>query len=151
MGDGPADVSISRVGPDAVRPLRLAVLRAGMALADTLFEGDDHPQVAHVAASAGGEIVSVGTVFPDPMPWDSDRSGSWRIRGMATDGGWRGQGLGGRVLDALLAHAVGGGGSVIWCHARQGAWDFYARAGFTPHGDVFDDGLAVHRSMWRDL
>ncbi len=139
------------MAPERVRPLRLAVLRPGHPPDSGVFEGDDHPRVAHVAATVDGEVVSVGTVFPDPMPWDEARRDGWRIRGMATADRWRGQGIGAQVLDALVAHAVAGDGTHIWCHAREGAWGFYARAGFEFHGEAFDDGLAVHRSMWRDL
>ena len=70
---------------------------------------------------------------------------------MATKEGFRGQELGRHVLDALVAHAVGHGGTFIWCHARIGALDFYQHAGFVTIGDVFDDGVALHQSMWRAL
>jgi GNAT superfamily N-acetyltransferase len=143
---------IAHVDAETVRPLRLSMLRHGRPANDAVFEGDDHPRIAHVAAfDADGEVVAVGTVFPEAAPWAPDETGAWRIRGMATAEGWRSHGIGGRVLDALLAHAREGGGTVIWCHAREGAWAFYERAGFAALGESFDDGLAVHRSMWRSL
>jgi GNAT superfamily N-acetyltransferase len=153
VDDRRAEVRIEQVPAERVRPLRLLVLRTGREPGSTIFEGDDHPDVAHVAAvdTASGDVVAVGTVFPDPVPWDPGRAGAWRIRGMATAEGRRGRGIGARVLEALLAHARAGGGAVIWCHAREGAWEFYERAGFAAHGEAFDDGLAVHRSMWREL
>jgi GNAT superfamily N-acetyltransferase len=155
VDDRRADVVIEQVPAERVRPLRLEVLRPGRDPDSTVFEGDDHPAVAHVAAvdpgAPGDGVVAVGTVFPDPVPWDPGRAGAWRIRGMATAEDRRGRGAGGRVLEALLAHAVAGGGTVVWCHAREGAWEFYERAGFVAHGAAFHDGLAVHRSMWRDL
>jgi len=70
---------------------------------------------------------------------------------MATKDEMRGRGLGTLVLDALIEHARASGGEIIWCHARIGALDFYRRAGFVTIGDAFDDGLALHNSMWRDL
>lgn len=152
MGGDPGAVRVEQVDAVTVRPLRRAVLRQGRPAADAVFVGDDHPLVAHVAACDGaGEVVAVGTVFPDPMPWAPDEPDAWRIRGMATAEGWRGRGVGAQVLDALLAHAAEGGGVTVWCHARQGAWPFYERAGFAARGEPFDDGLAVHRSMWRAL
>jgi GNAT superfamily N-acetyltransferase len=125
-----------------------------------VFEGDDHPLVAHAAAvvadgstddRSAGTVVSVGTIFPEPPPWALERIGAWRIRGMATAEGVRGQGVGGQVLARLLAHAREHGGSLVWCHARAGGYDFYGRAGFVGIGEEFDDGFAIHRSMYLEM
>jgi GNAT superfamily N-acetyltransferase len=139
-----------------VRPLRHEVLRIGLPESSTHYPGDDAARAAHFALrlledDSPGEIVSVGTVLPDSPPWEPDRADSWRIRGMATRERVRGRGLGRRVLDALIGHAADHGGTLIWCHARIGALEFYRRAGFEPIGDEFDDGVAIHRSMWRAL
>ena len=139
-----------------IRPLRHEVLRPGLPEGSTRFRGDDHPLALHVAVRAvtagrTDDVLSVGTVFPDPPPWEPGRTDAWRIRGMATKGDFRGQGFGRSVLDALLAHAVDHGGTFVWCHARLGALDFYRHTGFVTIGDVFDDGVAIHQSMWRTL
>ena len=135
-------------------PLRGRVLRPGSPAAATVFLGDDHPQVVHLAARVGGPdgpIIAVGTIFPDGAPWAAGRPDSWRIRGMATDPAWRGRGAGRLVLDGLLDSARAGAGTLVWCHARVGAWGFYRRAGFTAVGAVFHDGIADHQSMVRPL
>jgi GNAT superfamily N-acetyltransferase len=147
-------VMIESVGAGVVRPLRGAVLRPGLAAEATHFRGDDHRLAAHLVARLSthdgtGEVVAVGTVFPDPPPCEPGRANAWRIRGMATEERFRGQGLGRRLLDALVAHAVDHDGTFIWCHARTGALDFYRHAGFATIGEPFDDGVAVHQSMWR--
>jgi ribosomal protein S18 acetylase RimI-like enzyme len=119
------------------------------------FRGDDDPLALHVAVrlhdTGSSLVVAVGTVVPDPLPWAPDRGPSWRIRGMATKYGFRGDGHGRRVLDALIAHASDHGGRYLWCHARIDALDFYRRAGLVTIGDRFDDGVAVHHSMWSEL
>lgn len=124
-----------------------------MPAASARFPGDDHPLAAHVAALDGPDrtVVAVGSVYPDPPPWAPGDAGAWRIRGMATREGWRHRGLGAEVLAALLAHAGRHGGTMVWCHARVGARPFYRRHGFVALGDPFDDGVAVHQSMWRAL
>jgi GNAT superfamily N-acetyltransferase len=147
---------IEHVEAVAIRPLRHEVLRSDLPAVTTEFRGDDHPLVAHIAVRDAdgdppGEIVSVGTVFLEPPPWEPDRRDAWRIRGMATREGLRGLGLGRGVLDVLVEHASTHGGSFVWCHARIGALDFYRRSGFVPIGDVFDNGVVVHQSMWRAL
>ena len=143
--DGPEEVA-----PALVRPLRAEVLRPGLPETSTHFRGDDLPLACHLAAfGTGREVVAVGTIFPDPPPWDVDRPDAWRIRGMATTERCRGRGLGRGVLDGLVAHAVEHGATLVWCHARVGALAFYRRAGFDTVGDPFDDGIALHQSMQR--
>jgi GNAT superfamily N-acetyltransferase len=146
-------VLLERVPVEVVRPLRLDVLRAGMPPEAAVFEGDDHPEAAHfdIRRRDTGDVLSVGTIYPDPPPWDPDRDGAWRIRGMATKDGERGNGYGRDVLDALVHHALERGGTLAWCNARIGATEFYRRAGFVTTGEVFDDGVAVHQAMWRPL
>lgn len=145
-------LTVEHVTAADVRPLRTEVLRAGQPPSSTCFDGDDHPLAAHVAARSDVTgIVSVGSVYPDPAPWEPDRQGAWRIRGMATSEPARGKGLGRRVLDALMEHAMAHDGDLIWCNARTGALDFYRKAGFETVGEEFDDGIALHQSMRRAL
>jgi GNAT superfamily N-acetyltransferase len=156
MGQSNDPVTLEAVSVGVIRPLRHEVLRGGHPEDSVRFRGDDHPLVLHVAArlvtnDRDGEVVAIGTVFPDAPPWEPARVHGWRIRGMATREEYRGHGLGRRVLDALVAHATDHGGSLLWCHARIGALDFYRRDGFVTIGERFDDGVAIHQSVWRTL
>ncbi len=154
--------SIERVDASLTRPLRQEVLRRGYPASSTTYPGDDDTRTAHFCLRllAAGKapskncadgIVAVGTVLADAPPWDPERPEAWRIRGMATHPDFRGHGYGSIVLEALIDHARSSGGHVIWCHARVDALGLYRRAGFEPIGDVFDDGFAIHQSMWRSL
>jgi L-Ala-D/L-Glu epimerase len=160
------DFRLERVDPERTRQLRHDVLRSGMPYETTHFDDDTDPLAAHFALLLPRShrevdvsedsvleelVVAVGTVIPGPPPWDEDAAGSWRIRGMATKEELRGLGLGRRVLDALVDHAASHHGTMIWCNARIGALDFYRQAGFVAVGDLFDDGIAVHQSMWRRI
>ena len=140
----PVDVSV-------VRPLRTAVLRPGRSAEASVLPGDDHPLALHVAVVDDGEVVSVGSVFPDVAPFLPDRMDAWRVRGMATRDGLRGRGLGHLVLSALIDHATANGGQLIWCQARIGAPRFYARSGFVTDGQPFVYEDIEHIHMWRDL
>ena len=71
---------------------------------------------------------------------------------MATDDGRRGQGIGTRVLAALVDHCRAAGGGELWCNARTGARTFYARAGFTEVGEEWvDPEIGPHVRMRRPL
>jgi predicted GNAT family N-acyltransferase len=112
---------------------------------------DDHPLAHHVATYLDGEVVSVGSVLPDPPPWSPGRSDAWRVRGMATRAAHWGRRYGQMVLSDLIAHAQGHGGSLVWCNARVAAFSFYERAGFAARGEIFDAEGVEHIAMWRTL
>ena len=73
------------------------------------YPGDDDPaQRARAPIRLGpDEVVAVGSVLPDPPPWEPHRPDGWRIRGMATRRR-RAEAaeLGALVLDALLEHVA---------------------------------------------
>jgi GNAT superfamily N-acetyltransferase len=146
-------VHIERVPPAVTQPLRRRVLRPGVPPERARLAADAHPEAAAFAATTpAGRVVGTAIVHPEPCPWLSRRTRAWRIRGMATDEAHRGQGIGRRVLDAVLAHVGAHGGDLVWCHARVPARGLYERAGFAAHGRAWDDPeLGPHIAMWRDL
>jgi predicted GNAT family N-acyltransferase len=144
------------VGPVTARdtwPLRRRVLRPHQQGDAVALAGDEHPRAVHLGArDASGELVGIATVAPQAPPWDPGRSGAWRLRGMATDEGRRGEGIGAAVLREALRHVRAEGGSLVWCNARTGALRFYAREGFTPAGERYvDPELGPHVPMQLDL
>jgi len=144
--------AVELVGPDVVRPLRHAVLRPGGPADQARYPGDDDPRSAHAAVrDRAGTVTAVGTVLPEAPAWAPDRA-AWRIRGMAVAPDRRGQGLGTRVLAALVAHAAGHGGGLVWCNARVRARRLYERGGFEGEGPVFElPGIGPHLTMTRVL
>ena len=98
------------------------------------------------------DVVAVGTVMPEPPPWEPGRLDAWRVRGMATHPLARGRGHGTRVLAALVDHAWRHGGRFLWCNARVPARGLYERAGLVGRGEVFELPLiGPHIVMWRVL
>lgn len=99
------------------------------------------PLSVHVLArAADGTAVGTARLTPDR-----------RIGRMAVLGGWRGRGIGERMLEALVAHARGQGWPEVTLHAQLHALPFYARAGFVPAGPVFAEAGIAHRLMTRRL
>jgi GNAT superfamily N-acetyltransferase len=140
-------------------PLRQEVLRPGRAVRDCLFPGEDDPRASHGAAlqrgaGSGGEftVVAVGVVLPEAPAWEPEAEDGWRIRGMATRPGSRGQGIGSWVLDFLVGRVAGAGGGLLWCQARTPALHLYERADFVARGDVFElPEIGPHQVMWRTV
>lgn len=161
MTSSGADLSVRRCGPLEVRPLRQAVLRPHQDLDEVGFAGDDRPDAAHFCAEDGlGEVIGVASVWEEPPPWprpvplEPPPSGglerSWRLRGMATAPGWRGQGVGSALLVAVVAHSAANGGGLLWCNARLGAVGFYERHGLRAIGEQWEEPvIGPHVAMWR--
>lgn len=132
---GAIPLAASATGPlpvpvEVVRPLRRAILRPHQPPEACHYPADDGAGTLHLAVWRGGRVVAVGSMF--------EEDGAWRLRGMATEPAFRGQGLGGAVVEAFAAEVARRGGGRLWCNARVDAALFYRRHGFTDEGEVFD-------------
>ena len=66
-------------------------------------------------------------------------------------GEWRGQGVGGALLAAMLGAARERGFETVLLNAQVQALGFYRRHGFEVQGEVFLDAGIPHRAMRLDL
>jgi len=134
-----------------VRPLQLAVLRPGQ----TMTPGDlvDEPGAFYVAAYEPlGSVLGVASFLPEPHPDRADELDGWRLRGMASDPGHRGEGYGEAALRRGMVEAAHRGGRSLWCNARTVAVGFYDRLGFVREGAEFVTGTGIpHYRMQRPL
>ncbi len=74
-----------------------------------------------------------------------------RIGRMAVKKQMRGSDLGRRVLQGLIDAAKDRGDHQVILHAQCSAEGFYLRAGFTPHGAVFEEAGMAHIEMQLSL
>lgn len=134
-------IAVQHATADEVRPLRHAVLRAGLPSESARFDGDDESATFHLAAQDGGAIVGVVSLMARPMSdaANDDPAGpAMQLRGMAVADTHRGTGVGAVLLREACRIARERGVRVIWCNARTPAAGFYLRFGFRQHGDAFD-------------
>ncbi len=136
-----SDVVVEQVVAPVTWALRQRALRPHQSIGETALPGDEDREAGHFAAyDWAGRVVGTASVRPEAPPWDDASDGRpWRLRGMATDEQWRGRGVGALVLARVVEHVARGGGGLLWCNARVPALGFYARAGFVPHGEGWDD------------
>lgn len=172
-------VVVERVPLAETLHLRWRVLRPHQRFEDVTLQGDQDPDTAFYVArdTASRDVLATASVQREAPPWTpharhgrdhagpdsplevpavarlaagSEAANAWRLRAMATADGFRGQGLGRLVLDAIVDHVDAVGGGLLWCGARLRAVPFYERAGFTMLGDFYEEpDIGTHVLMWR--
>ncbi len=99
------------------------------------------PQCVHALAfSPEGMPVATGRLLPDA-----------HIGRMAVLKNWRGQGIGGAILERLVAAARARGEREVALSAQTHALDFYRRHEFREEGETYLDAGIPHRMMRRML
>ncbi len=122
---------------DALRSVRETVFVQEQRVPRELELDALDPQCTHVLAEdANGHPIGAGRLTPDR-----------RIGRMAVLPAWRGHGIGGAMLDALLQHAHDNGWQEVTLHAQVDAIAFYRRHGFIAYGERFQEAGIKHQSM----
>ncbi len=146
-----APVHLRRILADEAFPLRFGTLRRALPPAGSRYPQDDDPLTIHLGVFLEGRLVCVGSFLPDAQEGD-DIEGAFRLRGMVTLPDYRGQGLGGTLLDRGVALVARQGGREVWCNGRTDAMDFYRRHGFEPVGEEFETpGTGPHYRFVRTI
>lgn len=105
------------------------------------LEWDEKDVVSvHAVAYTEGKPVATGRLLPDG-----------HIGRMAVRKAYRGSGIGGRILEALIREAAGRGDGVVMLNAQIHAEAFYARYGFVREGEEFMEAGIPHIAMRRSL
>lgn len=60
---------------------------------------------------------------------------------------YRNEGIGGKLLNAIVTRALKLGYENIFLHSQVSALDFYLNHGFQPFGDTFEEADIVHQAM----
>ncbi|HEU4622603.1 MAG TPA: GNAT family N-acetyltransferase [Burkholderiaceae bacterium] len=123
------------------RPIRLDVfVREQHVPVELEWDGIDEQCTHAIAYDAHGQPVGTGRLVPDG-----------HIGRMAVLKNARGQGHGGRILEALVALARSRGHREVVLSAQTHARDFYERHGFVARGDEYLDADIAHIEMRRLL
>ena len=108
------------------------------------WDAADADAVHAVATNRFGAALATGRLL-------THAPGVARIGRMAVVQAVRGTGIGGQVLDGLLQAARARGDREALLHAQMSAVPFYLRAGFTTHGEAFDEAGIGHIEMIKAL
>lgn len=129
------EITCRRATVEEILPLRHRILRPGLPFEAARFDGDLDAATRHYAAAAGGEPVACLSFMPST--WQGRPA--WQLRGMATDAGLQGGGVGRRLLETAVADARRAAPDrTFWCHARLTAVGFYEKLGWKVVSEPFD-------------
>jgi len=104
------------------------------------WDDQDEKSVHALAYSPAGQVVATGRLLPDG-----------HIGRMAVLKDWRGKGVGGAILERLIAAARARGDTEIELFAQTHALEFYRRYGFAESGAIFEEAGIPHQAMRRVL
>lgn len=130
----------AELGDDARRIRTEVFVREQRIPADLEWDEADAQAVHAVAYNRLGQPVATGRLLPA-------HDGTSKIGRMAVHQVLRGGGVGARVLRALAEAAQARGDRRIALHAQRTARDFYARLGFVPEGEPFEEAGIPHLTM----
>jgi YbgC/YbaW family acyl-CoA thioester hydrolase len=110
------------------------------------MEWDEHDAVVlhAVARNRIGQVIATGRLL-------SAENGVSHIGRMAVHRNLRSGGHGAAVMQVLEEAARARGDSVVALNAQRSAERFYARLGYVPHGDGFEEAGIPHIEMRRSL
>jgi predicted GNAT family N-acyltransferase len=130
--------------------------------------GSDQVRLSHVRRAVFIDEQQV----PEDMEWDADDAGSVHFLAVDDEGtaigcarllpdghigrmavlpGWRGQGVGRALLDAVMRAADARGHATLRLSAQTHAAGFYARAGFVGVGEIYEEAGIPHVAMQKNL
>ena len=104
------------------------------------WDDQDDRSVHALAYDAAGKTVATGRLLPDG-----------HIGRMAVLKEWRGKGVGGAILERLVAVARERGDRDIELFAQTHALEFYRRYGFMESGPIFEEAGIPHQAMRKRL
>lgn len=132
---------VREVDLEATRDLRARVLRDHLPGAPATSPQDALPGTWHLGAFVDDRLAGVVTGFAEEAP---GRPGvpAQRFRFMAVEPAQQHHGVGGALMQAVIARARGRGDRLLWAKGRDTALDFYTRLGFEVLGDSFLDSTS---------
>ena len=120
-----------------LKSIRYDVFCVEQSVPESLEWDDIDAQCRHVVAEDdAGRAIGCGRLLPDG-----------HIGRVAVRADWRGKGVGAALLERLIALASERGDAKVMLNAQTHAMPFYARYGFAPVGDPFDEAGIPHQAM----
>ena len=131
--------------------LRQKVLKPYLSKKECLNPEDFQATTTHFGLFYNNRLISIATIFPE-----SNKvlhcGFPYRLRGMATDINYQGQGFGGALLMSIIDFLKDKRCDLLWCNARLKAFQFYRANGFQNSGEIFElPDIGPHKVMYKRI
>lgn len=145
------EVEIKFIKSEETLSLRQKVLRPNYRVQDCVYPEDLLATTFHMGVFHHSKLVSIASFM-----LESHREFSagypYRLRGMATDESYRGQGFGSILLRQGIEILRERKCDLLWCNARIRAFAFYQSIGFEFCGDLFEiPDVGPHKVMYKRI
>jgi GNAT superfamily N-acetyltransferase len=132
--------------------LRTRILRPGQPIEICHYPEDNLSSTFHLGIFHGDRIVANGTFMQFAHKDFPEARNPYRLRGMASDFEYQGQGLGSMILQNAEMILKSMNCDLLWFNAREKAFRFYEKNGFLITGNMFDiAGAGPHKVMYKWL
>jgi len=147
----PPPIRIQEIPAEMTWAIRSPVLRPDQPLENCHFPMDFAPTAFHLGGYLNEKLVTVASFHSEKDPMAIAKN-PFRLRGMATLHEFQGSGVGKALLVQAVEKLIEENCDLLWCNARQNAFDFYLRCGFLLFGDLFEiPGVGPHKVMYKNL
>lgn len=157
MSHPSSNISIEQIMASQTLDLRTRILRPGQPIEICHYPEDNLSSTFHLGAFVHEEgfdpvLAANGTFMKDAHQFFPEALNPYRLRGMATDLHYRGMGLGSQIIQQAEMLLKVMNCDLLWFNARENAFTFYEKNGFTLIGDMFDiPGAGPHKVMYKWL
>lgn len=146
-----SNYQIEFISSEQTLELRQKNLKPFLSISECANPEDNLIETKHLGLIYNEKIVSVVTIFPQAHP-DFSCGLPYRLRGMASDVNYRGQGFGSVLLMTAFDYLKDKKCDLLWCNARLKAMNFYKNNGFIVHSDIFElPQIGPHRVMYKRI
>lgn len=142
---------IENISADATLDLRQKVLKPFLSRKECINSEDNLPTTKHFGLFYNDRLAAIATIFPESNV-SLDCGYPFRLRGMASDPNFQGQGFGSALLMHIIEYLKEKKCDLLWCNARIRAFTFYQSNGFQFCGDLFElKDIGPHKIMYRRI
>lgn len=142
---------IEQITSEQTLDLRQKILKPFLSKKECVNPEDFLPTTSHFGLLYNDRLISVATIFPEANK-ELFCGFPYRLRGMATDLNYQGQGFGGALLMSVIDFLKDKRCDLLWCNARIKAFPFYKTNGFQFHGEMFElPDIGPHKVMYKRI
>ena len=146
-----SNYKIDLITSDQTLELRQKVLKPFLSRKECANIEDSFPTTKHFGLFYNDRLISTATIFPESNI-RLNCGFPYRLRGMATDINYQGQGFGGALLMSIIDFLKEKRCDMLWCNARFKAFQFYKSNGFQFSGEMFDlPDIGPHKLMYKRI